>query len=205
MSGNVKFYYPGKEITVEEKTEELLRPKRVCMMNHLTRSTPLNYLFERDGGIYIGPSDGYFYEDGKYSHHPGRYADEDSKWFYRDCLVDVVPSALGAKMLDSFCKVKYEEFIRSKLWDEIPELYGKIIGCWCVCSCRCQVSVLRRLVRERIKHDFADVDETKYQELKLKYALSKEEMKILEDEVRWETQYSDSKKSKLEYYLACLA
>ena len=200
MAIEVKFL--GKDSSIMDKTFELLRPKRVYIGNHMTRSFPINRLFERDGGIYIGPKDAYFYHNGVFEHHPGRYADEESKWLDRECLLEF--SMPGADILNSFSKTKYEEFIRSKMWDEIPELYGKIIACWCIRHCSCQVSVLRKLVCERIRKDFLDVGEEKFKELKLEYALSKKEMDILEHEVRSYESHHIVCKSELNCYLACI-
>lgn len=42
----------------------------------------------------------------------------------------------------------YENHIRAKLWGSLPELHGKILGCWCVPDSPCHGQVLQRLVRE---------------------------------------------------------
>jgi Domain of unknown function (DUF4326) len=44
---------------------------------------------------------------------------------------------------------RYEEEIRSgPLWDELPELEGKILACWCKPE-PCHGDVLLRLIEER--------------------------------------------------------
>lgn len=52
----------------------------------------------------------------------------------------------------------YEDRIRStpELWDALPELEGKILGCWCVDTdsigepLRCHGQVLMKLLREKV-------------------------------------------------------
>lgn len=63
---------------------------------------------------------------------------EDSKWanrFFRDLKA-------------------YEAHVRKDLWDDLDELEGKVLGCWCVTTdqiepLRCHGQVLMKLLREK--------------------------------------------------------
>lgn len=48
----------------------------------------------------------------------------------------------------------YEEWVRIYMWDRLPELRGKVLGCWCVTTDKhfplvCHGQILMRLVKER--------------------------------------------------------
>lgn len=154
----------GGNMSATGKTYHLLTPKHVPMMCQMARSYPITSLFEKDGGIYIGPAG-----------LDKRYAKCESKWFHR-------PSLLGWSTRESFLfdAEKYEQYIKSrKMWKQLPELYGRIIACWCkVECCSCQVSALKRFLQQRIKEDFPHVDEERYVLLKQRYALSQRELKL---------------------------
>ena len=49
------------------------------------------------------------------------------------------------------CLCLYEEYIRSNLtlWDDIDDLDGKTLGCWCVPKTRCHGQVLIQLLNEK--------------------------------------------------------
>jgi hypothetical protein len=63
---------------------------------------------------------------------------QDSKWanrFYRDLA-------------------GYERHVREDLWNDLGELDGKVLGCWCVTTdqlepVRCHGQVLMKLLREK--------------------------------------------------------
>lgn len=62
---------------------------------------------------------------------------EDSKWRNR-----------------SVSLAAYERWVRENRWDDLHELQGKVLGCWCVTTTgilplRCHGQVLMKLVREK--------------------------------------------------------
>lgn len=62
---------------------------------------------------------------------------EDSKWRNRSSTLQ-----------------DYEQWVRDTLWDDLNELKGKVLGCWCVNTTeyhplRCHGQILMRLVREK--------------------------------------------------------
>lgn len=46
------------------------------------------------------------------------------------------------------CLEKYENYVRTELWDMLPELEHKRIGCWCKLEWRCHGDVLLQLFKE---------------------------------------------------------
>lgn len=49
------------------------------------------------------------------------------------------------------CLELYEEYIRnSHLYDELEELDGKVLGCWCK-PAKCHGDILIKLLREKLK------------------------------------------------------
>ena len=48
------------------------------------------------------------------------------------------------------CLIKYEEHVRTNLYDELDELSGKTLGCWCKPN-KCHGDVLKKLLNEKIK------------------------------------------------------
>jgi hypothetical protein len=52
----------------------------------------------------------------------------------------------------------YERHVREDLWDDLDELDGKVLGCWCVTTdqlepVQCHGQVLMRLLREKRKNE----------------------------------------------------
>jgi hypothetical protein len=45
---------------------------------------------------------------------------------------------------------RYEEYVRERYWDQLPELDGKVLACWCE-PLPCHGDVLLRLIEERKK------------------------------------------------------
>ena len=50
----------------------------------------------------------------------------------------------------------YEKYIRETLWDDLDELVGKRLGCWCVTTdqiepLRCHGQILMKLIQEKFK------------------------------------------------------
>lgn len=79
-----------------------------------------------DYDIYIGR---------KVRYHP--LYREDSKWANRFTTLEL-----------------YEAHVRQNLWDDLDELKGKVLGCWCVTTSdfypvRCHGQVLMRLLKEK--------------------------------------------------------
>lgn len=51
---------------------------------------------------------------------------------------------------------EYEEFARKRLWDDLDELVGKRLGCWCITTDKteptlCHGQVLMKLVQEKFE------------------------------------------------------
>ena len=55
---------------------------------------------------------------------------------------------------------KYAAHIRRKLWHELDELEGKLLGCWCWDGVRCHGCVLVQLLEEKKLKDLAKKFET---------------------------------------------
>ena len=70
-----------------------------------------------------------------------------------------VPGAFGSKWQNPYpvkdygldrCLELYEAYIRSSgLYDELEELQGKILGCWCKLD-KCHGDILRKLLAEKL-------------------------------------------------------
>ena len=46
------------------------------------------------------------------------------------------------------CLEKYENYVRTELWDRLPELAHRRIGCWCKLEWRCHGDILLQLFKE---------------------------------------------------------
>ena len=157
-----------------KKAYQLLTPKYVCIDYHFTQRFPNK--FERVGGIYVGPKEGFSVDVTRQHTILKRISNCDSKWFHRASLLEF-PTHGGGYLFNS---AKYEKFICSKrMWTQLPQLYGRIIGCQCAAKCCCQVSVLKWLLQQRMKKDFPYVEEKRYGELKQQYSLNGVEKSIL--------------------------
>ena len=99
------------------------------------------------------------------------------KWYHRSSILLSEPNRWSGFLFD---RSHYERFIRrKKVWAKLPQLYGKVIGCWCELECHCQVSVLKRLVQEKMKEDFPHVKEEDVAELKQCYKLKDSERNLI--------------------------
>ncbi len=52
---------------------------------------------------------------------------------------------------------KYERMARLHLWDDLEELEGKILGCWCITTdktypVKCHGQILMKLLREKLTY-----------------------------------------------------
>ncbi len=89
------------------------------------------------------------------------------------------------------------------MWCKLPQLYGAIIGCWCPLKCHCQVSVLIRLVREKMREDFPHVKEEDVAELKQRYSLSKSERNLLSISLECLERKADKERNNLKQWNRC--
>lgn len=69
---------------------------------------------------------------------------EDSKWRNRSRTLQA-----------------YETWVRQYLWDDLDELDGKVLGCWCITTDKttprvCHGQILMKLLREKQNEDFED-------------------------------------------------
>lgn len=50
------------------------------------------------------------------------------------------------------CLSKYEKYVRDNLYDDLEELCGKTLGCWCKPN-KCHGDVLKKLLDEKLNED----------------------------------------------------
>lgn len=162
--------------TLPEKTLTLMTPKIVYIGNHLNKGYPNTSEFTDKGHIYLGPAVTWHI-----------HAEKESKWFHRDSYwtrPDTGVNGLEVGYFAGFSIDKYTEYIESNLWDQIPELYGRIVGCWCKeCECACQARVLADIVQKRVYEEWKLVNKEQFVELKEKYMLKFKDLAILEKEI----------------------
>jgi len=53
---------------------------------------------------------------------------------------------------------EYEQWVRANLWDDLDELKGKVLGCWCIFTkeiepVKCHGQILMKLVREKEREE----------------------------------------------------
>ena len=89
------------------------------------------------------------------------------------------------------------------MWSKLPQLYGKVIACWCELKCHCQASVLIRLLRERMKEDFPHVKEEDVAELKQRYCLSKSERNLLSISLQCLERKADKERNNVKQWNRC--
>lgn len=188
-------------ISATEQVYSILTPKQMHIAHVQNRSTPTCAAFKKAGGIYIGPSDSYILKEGRCTTINSRYALKESKWFHRPSCYLKQPNRWSGFL---FSRKRYTRFIRSKqMWCKLPQLYGAIIGCWCPLKCHCQVSVLIRLVREKMREDFPHVKEEDVAELKQRYSLSKSERNLLSISLECYERKADQERNNLKQWNRC--
>lgn len=164
-------------ISATEQVYSILTPKQVHIGHVQNRCTPTCAVFKKAGGIYIGPSETHKRKEGRWTTISGYHSLKDSKWYHRSSILLSEPNRWSGFLFD---RSHYEKFIRrKKVWAKLPQLYGKVIGCWCELECHCQVSVLKRLVQEKMKEDFPHVKEEDVAELKQCYKLKDSERNLI--------------------------
>lgn len=188
-------------ISATEQVYSILTPKQMYIGHVQNRSTPTCATFKKAGGIYIGPSESYIRKEGRCTTINSRYALKDSKWFHRPSCYLNEPNRWSGFL---FSRKRYTRFIRRKqMWSKLPQLYGKVIGCWCQLKCHCQASVLIRLVRERMKEDFPHVKEEDVAEMRQRYSLSKSECNLLSISLRCLEHKADQERKNLKQRNRC--
>jgi hypothetical protein len=86
----------------------------------------------------------------EWSHDPNHvYIGRNMNFYVKGALASKWKNPFTVKKhgLDQ-CLVLYEKLIRETLYDDLEELDGKVLGCWCKPS-RCHGDVLLRLLEEK--------------------------------------------------------
>lgn len=111
-------------------------PKRDCLNKNALRQRSLTFRqwIKEENHMYISVNAKKYLGDEKA---------EESKW------VNPFETAYKKGEIDlATCLEYYECYVRTELWDKLPELAHRRIGCWCKLESRCHGDVLINLFKE---------------------------------------------------------